>query len=58
MKYNIKKRDCKYCPKCGKYELEWMACFGEEEMYSAVCPDCGLFFAHEFSDFQVKDEEG
>ncbi len=57
MKYNIQKQDCKFCPKCGKYELNWTICFAEEIVYSAECPTCGLFFASELSQYQVEDEE-
>jgi len=57
MKYNVTKQNCKYCPKCGKYELDWTIIFAEEKAYSAECPDCGLFFANELSGFQVEDEE-
>ena len=58
MKFDIKKKDCKLCPKCGKHELHWHVIFAEEICYSAECPECGLFFANELNGYRVEDEEG
>ena len=57
MKFNVTKDNCSYCPKCGKFVLNWSVCFAEELCYSASCPSCGLFFANELSNFYVHDSD-
>lgn len=56
MRYDIKLKDCKICPKCKGSVLNWLALCTEEIAFYAVCSSCDeMFFANELSGFEVND---